>query len=152
MKKYDFQCLGNKRIIKLTTTSSIITAVLCFWKILILNAAIGKQFFFGKKGEICISGMPTFSKHSLLTHPKSIDEKRACLYNNQFQNWRHKPLTKLRTRGVTALERSVAKQFATGGFNQGLGVKPGRVSLLAQTNFPEQNFCVHTTNPNYIDQ
>jgi radical SAM superfamily enzyme with C-terminal helix-hairpin-helix motif len=53
--------------------------------------------------------MATFSKHSLSTQPKSR-EKRARLYNNQFQNRRHKQLTK----EVTALERSVAKQFATG--------------------------------------
>jgi hypothetical protein len=33
----------------------------------------------------------------------------------------HKQLTKKRTLGVTALERSVAKQFATGGLNQVLG-------------------------------
>jgi hypothetical protein len=33
----------------------------------------------------------------------------------------HKQLTKKRTLGVTALERSVAKQFVTGGLNQVLG-------------------------------
>jgi hypothetical protein len=33
----------------------------------------------------------------------------------------HKHLTKKRTLGVTALERSVAKQCATGGLNQVLG-------------------------------
>jgi hypothetical protein len=47
---------------------------------------------------------------SLSTQPKSKEEKRALLYNNQFKNTRHKQLTKMRTRGVTALEWSVAKQ------------------------------------------
>ncbi len=65
--------------------------------------------------------MATSSRHSLPTQPKSREEKTAWLYNNQFQNRRHKQLTKVRTRGVTALERSVAKQIATGGLNQVLG-------------------------------
>ncbi len=59
----------------------------------------------------------TASPHS----QKRREDKRAWLYNNQFQNRRHKQLTKVRTRGVTALERSVAKQIATGGLNQVLG-------------------------------
>jgi hypothetical protein len=46
------------------------------------------------------------------------NEKKACLCNDQFQNRRNKQLTKLRIRGITALERSVAKQFAIGGINQ----------------------------------
>jgi hypothetical protein len=52
---------------------------------------------------------------------KSREEKTAWLNNNQFQNRRHKQLTKVRTRGVTALEWSVAKQISTGGLNQVLG-------------------------------
>ena len=65
--------------------------------------------------------MATSSRHSLPTQPKSREEKRAWLYNDQFQNRRHKQLTKVRTRGVTALERSMEKQFSTGGLNQVLG-------------------------------
>ena len=38
-----------------------------------------------------------------------------------IQIGRHKQLTKKRTFGDTALERSVAKQIATGGLNQVLG-------------------------------
>jgi hypothetical protein len=33
----------------------------------------------------------------------------------------HKQLTNMRARGVTALQRAMAKQFATGGLNQVLG-------------------------------
>ncbi len=65
--------------------------------------------------------MAASSRHSLPTQPKSREEKTAWLYNNQFQNRRHKQSTKVGTRGVTALERSVAKQIATGGLNQVLG-------------------------------
>jgi hypothetical protein len=56
--------------------------------------------------------------HIQQTQPKGREEKRAWLYNNPFQNRRHKQFTKVRTRGVTEFERSVAKQFATGGLNQ----------------------------------
>ena len=70
-------------------------------------------------------------RHSLPTQPKSRKEKTAWLYNNQFQNRRHKQLTKVRTGGFTALERSMAKQFATGGFNQVLECTN---LTLAQTN------------------
>ncbi len=52
---------------------------------------------------------------------ESREEKTAWLYNNQFHNRRHKQLTKVRTRGVTALELSETKQFATVGLNQVLG-------------------------------
>jgi hypothetical protein len=45
---------------------------------------------FYSKSEICISGMATFSRHSLPTQPKSREEKTAWLYNYQFQNRRHK--------------------------------------------------------------
>jgi cephalosporin hydroxylase len=38
--------------------------------------------------------MATSSRHSLPTQPKSREEKTAWLYNNQFQNRRHKQLTK----------------------------------------------------------
>ena len=55
-------------------------------------------------------------------HSQKVERRRQHGYN-QFQNRRHKQLTKVRTRGVTALERSVAKQIATGGLNQVLGVK-----------------------------
>jgi hypothetical protein len=48
-----------------------------------------------KKCEICISGMATLSRHSHPTQPKCREEKRAWLYNNQFQNRRHKPLTEV---------------------------------------------------------
>jgi hypothetical protein len=65
-----------------------------------------------------MSGMATFSRHGLPTQPKSREEKRAWLYNNPFQKRRNKQFTKVRTRGVTALERSVAKQFATVDLNQ----------------------------------
>jgi hypothetical protein len=54
-------------------------------------------------------------------HSQKVEEKRAWFYNNQFQNRCHKQLTNVRTRGVTALDRWVAKQFATGGLNQVLG-------------------------------
>jgi hypothetical protein len=74
-----------------------------------------------EKSETCISGMATSSRHSHPTHSKSREEKTAWLNNNQFQNRRHKQLTKVRTRGVSALERTVAKQIATGGLNQVLG-------------------------------
>ncbi len=50
--------------------------------------------------------------------PHSQEKEKEGIFNNHFQNRHHKQLTKLRTRGVTALERSVAKQFATGGLNQ----------------------------------
>ncbi len=53
-------------------------------------------------------------------HSQKVERRRQHGYN-QFQNRRHKQLTKVRTRGVTALERSVAKQIATGGLNQVLG-------------------------------
>jgi hypothetical protein len=39
-----------------------------------------------KKSEKCISGIATFSRHSLSTQPKSREEKRAWLYNNQLKN------------------------------------------------------------------
>jgi hypothetical protein len=53
-------------------------------------------------------------KKSFKCQPKSREEKKALLYNNQFQKRRHKQLTKVKIRGVTALELSLAKQFATG--------------------------------------
>jgi hypothetical protein len=62
--------------------------------------------------------MATSSRQSLPTKLKRREEKKAWLYNDQFQNRRHKQLTKMRTRGVTALKRSVAKPFATGGLYQ----------------------------------
>jgi hypothetical protein len=37
--------------------------------------------------------------------------KKKWLYKDQFQNRRHKQLTIVRTRGVTALDRSVSKQL-----------------------------------------
>jgi hypothetical protein len=72
--------------------------------------------------------MAASSRYSLPTQPKSR-EKRACLYNNQFQNRRHKQLTKVRTLGVSALERSVAKQIATGGFKPGSRVRQPHTCL-----------------------
>jgi hypothetical protein len=54
-------------------------------------------------------------------HPhtaKSREEKRALLYYDQLQKWRHKQWTNMRTLAVTALKRSVAKQFVAGGLNQ----------------------------------
>jgi hypothetical protein len=75
-----------------------------------------------EKSEICISGIASLSKHSLPRQPNSIEEKKAWFDNNQFQNKRHKQLTKVRTGGFTSLERSVAKQFATGGFKTGSSV------------------------------
>ncbi len=49
-------------------------------------------------------------------HSQKVARRRQHGYN-QFQNRRHKQLTKVRTRGVTALERSVAKQIATMGLS-----------------------------------
>jgi hypothetical protein len=46
------------------------------------------------------------------------EEKESMVRKSQFQNRHHKQRTNLRTWGVSALERSVAKQFATGGLNQ----------------------------------
>jgi hypothetical protein len=79
------------------------------------------------KSEICISGMTTSSRHTLPKQPKSREEKRAWLYHNQFQKWRHKQSTNVRNRRVTDLGLSVAKQLATGGLNQVLGC-PNRFS------------------------
>jgi hypothetical protein len=53
-----------------------------------------------------------------------INSEKSIVNNNQFQNRRYKQLTKVRTRGVTALERSMAN-------NLPLGFKPGsRVTNL----------------------
>jgi hypothetical protein len=58
--------------------------------------------------------MATSSRHSLPTQPKGREEKRAWLYNNQFQNRRQKQLTKVRTRGVTVLEWSEQNNLPLG--------------------------------------
>jgi hypothetical protein len=50
----------------------------------------------------CPHPLDTASQHS-----QKVEEKRAWLYNNQFHNRRHKHLTKVRIRRVTAMERSV---------------------------------------------
>jgi O-methyltransferase involved in polyketide biosynthesis len=59
--------------------------------------------------------MPIRNGHIQQTQPthtaKNIEETRTWLYNNQFQNRRHKQLTKLRTRWVTALERQWQNNF-----------------------------------------
>lgn len=44
------------------------------------------------------------------------ERNRAWLINDQFQNWHHEQLAKMRTQGVTVLKRSVAKHR---------GFKPG---------------------------
>jgi hypothetical protein len=49
-----------------------------------------------RMGDLCISGMATYSRHSLPTQPKSTEEKRAWLYNNKFKNRRPKQLPKVR--------------------------------------------------------
>jgi hypothetical protein len=63
--------------------------------------------------------------------------------NDHFQNRHHKQLTKLRTRGVIALERSMAKQFTTGGLNQVLGctnlTHPYRLNEKETVNATEQS-------------
>jgi hypothetical protein len=97
-------CLSVCPSVRLSDSLSFSRLLGCLWKI-----------------EISIPGMAISSRHSLPTQPKSRKEKRAWLCNDQFQNRRHKQLTQVRTRGATALERSVAKQFATGGLNQVLG-------------------------------
>jgi hypothetical protein len=59
------------------------------------------------------------------------------LQEHQLQIRHHKQLTKKRTIGVTAFERSVAKQFPTGGFKPGSRVHQPRTcprKVLISTN------------------
>jgi hypothetical protein len=54
---------------------------------------------------------------------KRRKEKRACIYNNtNFKQGYHKQLTKLRTPGVTAMERLVAIKKCHWGFKPGTRV------------------------------
>jgi hypothetical protein len=64
---------------------------------------------------------PSHTADTAYPYSQKVEKKRAWFYNNQLQKRHQKQLTKVRTRGITALERSVAKQFATGGLNQVLG-------------------------------
>jgi hypothetical protein len=54
-------------------------------------------------------------------HEKEEREREHVYIRILISKGHHKQLRKKRTLGVTALERSVAKQFATGGLNQVLG-------------------------------
>ncbi len=62
------------------------------------------------------------SQNTASTRRERGERKRDhVVISMSIQIRRHKQLTKKRTLGVTALEQSVAKQFATGGLNQVLG-------------------------------
>jgi hypothetical protein len=75
--------------------------------------------------KLCILRIATTKINSLPTPPNSREERRTCkridfksLSENQFQIRHHGQLTINRNIRVTALERSNAKQCATGGLIQ----------------------------------
>jgi hypothetical protein len=63
------------------------------------------------------------SEDTAFPHSQKVMRRREHGYTmiSLKTNRRHKQLKKLRTRGVSTLEGSVAKQFASGGLNQVLG-------------------------------
>jgi hypothetical protein len=63
---------------------------------------------FEEKSEICISGIATIRRHSLPTQSRRRERESMVNKMINFKTDTTKKLTK------TAMERSVAKQFATG--------------------------------------
>jgi hypothetical protein len=63
----------------------------------------------------CITGMATSKRHSLPRQPKCREEKRKWFIKGSISK---DTTNKMRTRGVSALEPSLAKLFATVGINQ----------------------------------
>jgi hypothetical protein len=71
------------------------------------------------------------------------------LYEYQFQIRHNKQLTKKRTLGVPALERSVAKQFGTGGLNQVVGCTNITLARTGSPNEQTSTNCLGEITPTH---